>query len=374
MKIANPFLTVGYISPEYFCDRSNETEKIMSAIENGRDLTLISLRRMGKTGLIQHVIHQSRIMSEYNVIYCDIYQANNLVEMTRIFGNTTFNQLEKTTDRMLKKLKQFFLGIASSVTINPITLQTDIDFRIENSEQAEITIQQIFSMIDKSVKPVVLVFDEFQQIEKFPEKNVEAILRTFIQQMNNVRLIYSGSSKHILSAMFSDRDRPFYQSTQLLQLGKISSSEYIKFIRGNFMLRNIQISDEAANNILEFTRNHTYYVQYLCNRLFETGISIITREVIIEKLTTILQENESYYFGYRNLLTEQQYSLLKAIAKEDRIAQPSSRDFINKHKLGTTSTINSAIKSLLNKELIFREEGSYKVYDVFFSLWLKLFN
>ena len=374
MKITNPFLTKGYIAPEYFCDRVSETEKIISAIENGRDLALISLRRMGKTGLIQHVIHQSRIKSDYNVIYCDIYQANDLAEMTRLFGNSTFNQLEKTTDKMLKKLKQFFLGIASSVTINPITLQTDIDFRIENNEQAEITIQQIFSMIDKSAKPTLLVFDEFQQIEKFPENNVEAVMRTYIQQMNNVRLIYSGSSKHILSAMFFDRDRPFYQSTQLLELGKIETSEYIKFIQEKFTLGNIEINDLTTQKLLEFTRHHTYYVQYLCNRLFETGISIITEEVIIEKLTTILQENESYYYGFRNLLTEQQYLLLKAIGKEDGIAQPSSKKFINKHKLGTTSTINSAIKSLLNKELIFKEDGIYKVYDVFFSLWLKLFN
>ncbi len=192
--------------------------------------------------------------------------------------------------------------------------------------------------------------------------------------MNNVRLIYSGSSKHILSVMFSDRDRPFYQSTQLMELGKIECSEYIRFIQKKFALGSIEITEEAAKKILELTRNHTYYVQYLCNRLFETGRSIITEEVIIEKLTTILQENESYYYGYRNLLTEQQYLLLKAIGKEDGIAQPSSKVFINKHKLGTTSTINSAIKSLLNKELIFKEDGSFKVYDVFFSLWLKLFN
>jgi DNA-binding MarR family transcriptional regulator len=100
----------------------------------------------------------------------------------------------------------------------------------------------------------------------------------------------------------------------------------------------------------------------------------ITDEIIIEKLSGILQENEPYYYAYRNLLTEQQYSLLKAIGKQDGVAQPSSKEFITKHKLGTTSTINSAIKSLLNKELIFREGGKYKVYDVFFSLWLKLFN
>ena len=370
----NPFLTKGYISPEYFCNRVNETNKIISAIKNGRDITLISLRRMGKTGLIHHVLSQGELRSGYNLIYCDIYQATNLAEMTKIFGNAVFNQLEKTADRMLKKIKQFFSGIAPSISINPVTLQTDIDFRIESSDQAEKTIQQIFLMIKKSSKPTVLVFDEFQQIEKFPEKNVEAILRSQIQQINNIHLIYSGSSKHILSAMFSGRDRPFYQSTQLMNLDKIEDKEYIRFIKNKFAYGQMEISRESAKKILELTRNHTYYVQYLCNRLFETSESKITETLIIKRLTTILLENESYYYGFRNLLTEQQYSLLKGIGMEGGIAQPSSREFINKYKLGTTSTISSALKSLQKKELIFKEDGKFKVYDVFFSLWLQLFN
>jgi hypothetical protein len=104
------------------------------------------------------------------------------------------------------------------------------------------------------------------------------------------------------------------------------------------------------------------------------GENTITEEIIKTKLSTILLENESYYYGYRNLLTEQQYLLLKAIAKEEGIEKPSSQFFINKYKLGTTSTINFAIKSLIKKELIFIEDNKYKVYDVFFSLWLKMFN
>ena len=140
------------------------------------------------------------------------------------------------------------------------------------------------------------------------------------------------------------------------------------------MFADIKISEKSVQKILRLTRNHTYYVQYFCNRLFETNVNEITEEIIIERLTSILKENESYYYGYRNLLTEQQYLLLKAIGKEENVMQPSSRKFANKYNLGASSTINSAIKSLLNKELIFKENYTYKVYDVFFSLWLNLFN
>lgn len=370
----NPFLTKGYISASYFCNRKNETTKIIQAIENGRDLTLISPRRMGKTGLVQHVLLQNRINKNFNLFYCDIYQAINLSEMTTIVGNVILQQLGKTADGIIQKVKKFFSGISPSISINPITLQTEIDFNFANHKQAQITLQQIFNILENSNKPSVLVLDEFQQIEKFPEKNTEAILRTYIQQLTNVNLIYSGSSKHILSAMFSDQNRPFYQSTQLMELGKIDPKPYSSFIKNKFSINNINIDNNSIELLLHITRRHTYYVQYLCNRLFEMGELQLTEEIIEAKLSTILLENESYYFGYRNLLTEQQYSILKSIAKEDGVAHPSSQAFINKYKLGTTSTINSAIKSLINKELIFVEDNKYMVYDVFFSLWLKMYN
>ena len=51
-KITNPFVTGGYIGPDYFCDRQNETDLLLKAISSKRNLTLISLRRMGKTGLL----------------------------------------------------------------------------------------------------------------------------------------------------------------------------------------------------------------------------------------------------------------------------------------------------------------------------------
>ena len=220
----------------------------------------------------------------------------------------------------------------------------------------------------------MLAIDEFQQITRFPEQNVEALLRTHIQQMVDTRIIFSGSGKHLLSAIFSDYNRPFYQSTQLLTLPKIDKKDYSEFISKKFNNAKRSISEEAISHILNLTRTHTYYVQYICNRLFESRNRNITKEDVDKTLLDVLYENEDYYFTYRNLLTVQQFSLIKAIGKEDGVAQPSSKDFIWKYGLGTTSTINSAIKSLLSKDLIFKEEEKYLVYDVFFGLWLKLLN
>ena len=60
-RITNPFLVYGYAGPEYFCDRKEDTQKMISALQNGRNITLMSPRRMGKTGLIKNAFHQIRL-------------------------------------------------------------------------------------------------------------------------------------------------------------------------------------------------------------------------------------------------------------------------------------------------------------------------
>ena len=57
-KIANPFVYQGYVSPDYFCDRVVETETLCSNLQNGRNVTLIAPRKIGKTGLIKNTFYQ----------------------------------------------------------------------------------------------------------------------------------------------------------------------------------------------------------------------------------------------------------------------------------------------------------------------------
>ena len=80
-KLENPFVYQGYESPEYFCDRLEETENVLSALRNGRNITLISPRKIGKTGLINHAFYRIKEQeSDIICIYIDIFSTNNLLE------------------------------------------------------------------------------------------------------------------------------------------------------------------------------------------------------------------------------------------------------------------------------------------------------
>lgn len=74
----NPFVTSGYIAPEYFCDRERETEELLRWLVNENNVAIISTRRMGKTGLIQHCFHLKEIKENYYTFLIDIYATKTL--------------------------------------------------------------------------------------------------------------------------------------------------------------------------------------------------------------------------------------------------------------------------------------------------------
>ena len=64
-------------------------------------------------------------------------------------------------------------------------------------------------------------------------------------------------------------------------------------------------------------------------------------------------------------------SLLKAIASEGVVAQPTSAKFIRDHRLMAASSVKTALESLEKKELVYRTSEGYRIYDRFMALWLR---
>jgi AAA+ ATPase superfamily predicted ATPase len=107
--VNNPFLIYAYAGPKYFCDRIEETEHLISALRNGRNVTLMSPRRMGKTGLIQNVFHQiRRDYPEAACFYMDIFSTTCLDDFIIQFGQTVIGKLDNLSQKTLAAISGFF--------------------------------------------------------------------------------------------------------------------------------------------------------------------------------------------------------------------------------------------------------------------------
>jgi hypothetical protein len=171
-------------------------------------------------------------------------------------------------------------------------------------------------------------------------------------------------------SLFKSASRPFYQSTQMLYLAEINKKEYQEFAAKLFAKAGKSINSDIFDWFYDKVNGYTWYVQMILNRLFSLAKNEYNMATAENVLNEIIMENEATYQTYCKLITEKQLSLLKAIAAENVVTQPTSNVFIGKYKLGAASSIKTALTSLLDKELIFENNGNYRVYDCFFSIWL----
>jgi len=268
---------------------------------------------------------------------------------------------------LIKMLGQF----RPKLTFDELSGVPSVELSFQTPAETEQSLAAIFDYLSKQKQRVIIAVDEFQQITNYPEKNVEALLRTHIQANNNVTMIYSGSNRRMLISLFNDYARPFYQSTGFLFLDKIDPDQYKVFISKHFKKAGRKISEDALSFIIDWAQGHTYYVQEICNRLYSGGHEIVNIDEV--KLVTlhILEERAPLYQVYKNMLTSSQYALLKAIAKETIVEKPNSSAFLIRYKLGAASSVIRSLEALENKDLIFFENNIYSLTDIFLMRWLQ---
>lgn len=370
----NPFSIKEYKGKNYFCDREAELEKILTNIKNGIDTTLVSPRRMGKTGLIYRLFEQINETGDVETIYVDIYPARSLSDFVKLLAEAILLKFPEKTS-IGKLFIEFIKGFKPLIGYNAITGEPQIQISYQSDQEKEYTLQGLFRFLDVQDTKIVLAIDEFQQITDFPEKNIEALLRTYTQQLENIRFIFCGSRKSMMIDLFSNAKRPFYASTQYLVLDKIDLSSYKAFITDKFTESDILIEDDALDYILLWTRQHTFYTQSVCNMVYSMDEKIVNIQLVKRACNDLLKRNEAVFFQFRQLLTSGQWNFLIAVAKEGEVTQLTAQKFIASYEIGTPANARRISRSLIEKELILEtanKKGSkYQVYDVFLSRWLE---
>ena len=373
----NPFVVMGKIPPELFCDRDIETRKLVHSLGNGNNVVLISPRRMGKTGLIHHCYDDPEIKASYYTFFVDILHTSNLQELTYNLGRCIYKALVPKGKRFAKGFLQALKSLSGTMSVD--TLKGGPMFGVELGDIAnpELTLEEIFAYLDHADKPCIMAIDEFQQITHYPEKNIEALLRGHIQQMENCRFIFAGSERSIMTQMFNAEARPFYQSADTMELNAIPYDTYAQFVSGLYEHRRKKVADEAIRYVYDLFEGHTFYMQKVFNEAFAlTGAVGITRPATVKAaIDNILNDKETTYMEMLSSMSEKQKPLLYAIAEEGSAANVLSTAFVKKHHLPSASSSQSAIKQLLNRNLITEVHKKYSVTDKFFALWInRIYN
>ncbi len=368
--VINPFLTSGYLSADYFCDREEETKKLTRLLTNGNNVALISSRRMGKTGLVRHCFAQQKIARRYNTFVIDIYATKNLSDFVYEMGRQIVNALKPRGKKAIESFIDTVKSLRTGITFDVQGLPS-WNVELGDVQAPAITLEEIFSYIENAGKPCLIAIDEFQSISCYPEKNVEATLRTYIQNCRNASFVFAGSERSMMGEIFMSAARPFYQSVSIMNLDVIPEDKYSAFVKHHFEANGRNIAEDAIHETYGRFNGVTWYIQKVMNYAYsitDKGCSfeLTQLESVVED---IVEENSEIYKNMLFLLTPPQKTLLVAIGKEGRVSQITGRAFLKKYSL-SASSVQKALATLLEKQVVTNNQGVYEVYDKFMTIWL----
>ena len=306
------------VAPEYFCDRVEESARLIKSVTNGNNLVIISPRRMGKTGLIQFCYDKPEIREEYYTFFIDILHTSSLREFTYLLGRQIYETLLPRSRKMIKLFIQTIKSISGKFGFDPANNLPTFNIELGDIEQPEYTLDEIFSYLSHADKPCIVAIDEFQQIAKYPEHNIEALLRTHIQKLDNSNFIFAGSERHMMQEMFMSAARPFYHSADVLELNAIDAEKYVPFVVGHFEETNRHIDASDVKRVYDLFNGHTFYIQKTFNESFADTREgeVCTLDTIRTAINNIIASNDTIFREILSNIPEKQKELLYAIAKD----------------------------------------------------------
>lgn len=371
--LRNPFVVGRYVSDEYFCDREKETEFLLKQVDNGRNVAIISPRRMGKTGLIQHFFHREELNERFFLFFVDIYATSSLAEFVYLLSKAIYDELRPRKRAWVERFFSIVTSMRVGFKLDALTGEPGLDISLGEIRTPMRTLEEIFQYLESADRPCLVAIDEFQQIGTYGESGVEALLRTRIQQCRQTQFIFSGSKRHMMAAMFNSPAKPFYQSAVSMGLEAIPGNVYLSFVTGMFKKYGKCIEPAAVKAVYQNYEGCTWFVQMMMNELFALtaqGECCNVDKVMVAK-ENVIHSQEGAYKELLAQLAPRQKAVLQAIAKDGRVSGITSASFISRYGLSSASSVQSAVKSLLKNDIITQENGEYRVYDYFFGEWLR---
>jgi AAA+ ATPase superfamily predicted ATPase len=372
----NPFIYGEEVEGENFCNRLDEIKALASEIESFQNILIYSPRRYGKTSLMNEVFKKLK-RKGFLTFYIDLYPVVCEDDFIRISLKSISRVIGRTGKNILKRLKEYIKQISSSLFL---TFSEDgtpsLGVNLSKTEilpAVDDLFNGLYNYISGMKKPAVVVFDEFQQLGELENNRVEKILRSIIQKQRRLSYVFMGSKKHLIYDMFNNPGRPFYKSTRHFPLKTIEKSLFSRFIKQKFIKSGIRLEIGVPDDIVQATESHPYYTQMLAHMVWE-----LTREkkyACLEDVRTsidsILDQEEAAFSNLWDSLTLKQRRLLLALSLKKEDEKIYSVDFIDKYNLGSGSTVQRGIKSLINKNIIDKEGDKFLINDIFLKRWLR---
>ena len=370
----NPFKYGGVVSGPFFADRQNELKELKLEMANLNHVFLVSPRRFGKTCLLLNLVETLK----HDAMACTYIDLNAFPDIRSFAGalaGLATGALETNTDKLLK-IFSGFQKLRPKVTVEPDgTINAGLELAVGEKDSLPALLEGMDHaerLAIKKKKKLVVIIDEFSDLEKYNGQSIEKALRSAIQKQTRIGYIFSGSEESVMVSMIRDRKRAFYKLGRIMELGPIKRNAYTDFILGWLNKGGFTINDDDLQRVFEIGKDVPYNIQRLCNVMWNNaGDTKAIQPALIDELPVIIARQDSPHYEMLWRSASQLQKMLLIALSKDQTAKPFSKDFQLKHGLGPSSSIKASLDSLLKKGILSKTlQGSYYFTDTFMPYWI----
>lgn len=368
----NPFSYSGIAKGAAFCNRQTEQKELLKYVKASQNVLLYSHRRYGKSSLVFRLFERiKRQRPKIDTLCVELYGTTSEKDfVTAILSS--LNQIESRLEKLVKMVARAIQSVRLELSLDQDTGIPRVSASFGSGYQQEL-LTDVMGLLGRlsEKRKMVVVFDEFQEIANYKQKGFEKRLRAIIQTHANISYFFCGSQRHIITEIFSNKNRAFYKLAQSYPLGKIKTEEYVPWAKGLFKKAGKKITSEIIEKVIVRCENHPMYIQQLLFYLWEIERMAISDDTIDEAERTILQRSHNEFLYLWDSLTINQKKTLKLIlltGGKDMFYAKS----LQAADLNAGSQVTQALKKLMRYDVVIKNDV-YKIEDLMFKKWIRRF-
>lgn len=365
----NPFYYGQIVKDENFCRRPELVENLGGNIKRGQNVYIQGERRTGKSSLIFETI---RKLKKFRLIYVDLLETKSSDDFLKRVVMAVVS-MEKSA-RFFEQIFQKLAHMRPIASVDPLTgLPTlTIDAAVELEPDSIPSVLDLISSYHSKTKPLIVVFDEFQDVLNLKDaREALALLRSKVQFQSNIAYVFAGSIRNKMDSIFNNPDSAFFKSAIPIHVGSLDKNTFQEFITKKFETGKRRITSNSLNNIFDICFGIPGDVQQLCSALWDTTSfgDRISEEQLPVALEHIFSHELKGYETILKIISVQQLKLLTGLARLGGKA-PMSSEFLKNAGIYQASSVKRALNRLIELRIIFHYENEYRFVNPFFRAWL----
>lgn len=371
----NPFRFGQLVKDENFCNRQNELTEILKAVNNRYSFWIYSPRRFGKTSLLLKAFEN---IQGIKTIYIDLYNSQSTANFAEKYSQAVLNELfdwKAGIKTAGKKISAFFKHIIPKISFDTLG-NPSISFEPQTID-SQADIEQILQIPEKIAAEkniqVCVAFDEFQEASRIHPFLINW-MRSAFQRHQHVSYIFLGSKQSLMEGIFADPNSPFYEFGFKLPIDEINATDWSPFLTQKFTATQVPITNHTINTIIEKSECHPHFTQYFASVVWELireGNNQDSPDFSQTWMNRIIAGQSIIFQNIYDQLNQNQRKTLTAIALLTPNDQLFAAKYRKKHQLPASSTLTTTVATLLRKDLVTKNNGSYKVPNPILKEWLR---